>query len=245
MRAQAERVSSRVMSFLPPERCRRRRVAVIPAGRSSQRCRERIGRLTASNYFWLRRSVRHAMAGELPDFHIPHAEKIEWMIETDGSPLEAVAAATPRVTRREPGYTYTIGFPEHVGFPEVAVFGLTPVAARRACSGSSPTPASAGPRSRSASRWSACSTTNCGAASRPSTSASGARSSPPPQAWYRAEHFEMVQLIYPGPQRVLAVRGRLRPAHAVRPAGTRPGRLGLRRVSLAGWSEGRSCRPVR
>ena len=31
------------------------------------------------------------MAGELPDFHLPHAEKIEWMIETDGYALEVVA----------------------------------------------------------------------------------------------------------------------------------------------------------
>ena len=30
------------------------------------------------------------MAGELPDFHLPHAEKIEWMIETDGYALEVV-----------------------------------------------------------------------------------------------------------------------------------------------------------
>ena len=28
---------------------------------------------------------------ELPDFHIPHAEKIEWMIETNGWALEAIA----------------------------------------------------------------------------------------------------------------------------------------------------------
>ena len=28
---------------------------------------------------------------ELPDFHIPHAEKIEWMIETNGWALEPVA----------------------------------------------------------------------------------------------------------------------------------------------------------
>jgi hypothetical protein len=66
---------------------------------------------------------------ELPDFHIPHAEKIEWMIETEGWALEPVApdAATdpPR-----PAYAYTIGVPALLGFPEVAVFGLTPVASR-------------------------------------------------------------------------------------------------------------------
>jgi hypothetical protein len=65
---------------------------------------------------------------ELPDFHIPHAEKIEWMIETNGWALEPIPAdgdAEPPT----PGYAYSIGFPEAVGFPEVAVFGLTPVAA--------------------------------------------------------------------------------------------------------------------
>jgi hypothetical protein len=66
---------------------------------------------------------------ELPDFHIPHAEKIEWMIETTGWALEPVPADTttdPPV----PGYAYTIGFPARYEFPEVAVFGLTPVASR-------------------------------------------------------------------------------------------------------------------
>ena len=65
---------------------------------------------------------------DLPDFHIPHAEKIEWMIETSGWALEPVApqADTQPPT---PGYAYTIGTPAAVGFPEIAVFGLTPVAA--------------------------------------------------------------------------------------------------------------------
>ena len=65
---------------------------------------------------------------ELPDFHIPHAEKIEWMIETNGWALEAI---TPRADTDPPtpAYAYTIGVPAVVGFPEVAVFGLTPAAA--------------------------------------------------------------------------------------------------------------------
>jgi hypothetical protein len=64
---------------------------------------------------------------ELPDFHIPHAEKIEWMIETNGWALEPVA---PRADTDPPtpAYAYTIGVPALVGFPEIAVFGLTPVA---------------------------------------------------------------------------------------------------------------------
>ncbi len=66
---------------------------------------------------------------ELPDFHIPHAEKIEWMIETEGWALEPVA---PRADTDPPtpAYAYTIGLPALVGFPEIAVFGLTPVAAK-------------------------------------------------------------------------------------------------------------------
>jgi hypothetical protein len=66
---------------------------------------------------------------ELPDFHLPHAEKIEWMIETEGWAIEPVL---PRgdVDPPRPGYAYSIGLPVLVGFPEVVVFGLTPVAAR-------------------------------------------------------------------------------------------------------------------
>ena len=65
---------------------------------------------------------------ELPDFHIPHAEKIEWMIETNGWALEPVP---PRSDTEPPtpSYAYTIGVPELTGFAEIAVFGLTPVAA--------------------------------------------------------------------------------------------------------------------
>jgi hypothetical protein len=65
---------------------------------------------------------------ELPDFHIPHAEKIEWMIETNGWALEPVAAQ-PDVNPPTPSYAYSIGMPDAVSFPDVAVFGLTPVAA--------------------------------------------------------------------------------------------------------------------
>lgn len=56
---------------------------------------------------------------ELPDFHIPHAEKIEWMIETAGWALERGARLC-----------YTIGLHDRFGFPEIAIAGLTPVAAK-------------------------------------------------------------------------------------------------------------------
>ena len=50
------------------------------------------------------------MTAELPDFHIPHAEKIEWMIETDGFAVEPVRPA-PDSEPPQAGYAYTIGFP--------------------------------------------------------------------------------------------------------------------------------------
>lgn len=56
-------------------------------------------------------------------------DKIEWMIESTGWALEAVAAR-PDVVPPNPSYAYSIGFPGAVDFPEVAVFGLTPVAAK-------------------------------------------------------------------------------------------------------------------
>lgn len=65
---------------------------------------------------------------ELPDFHIPHAEKIEWMIETNGWALEPVEARAD-TDPPSPAYAYSIGMPDAVGFADVAVFGLTPVAA--------------------------------------------------------------------------------------------------------------------
>ena len=69
------------------------------------------------------------MSADLPDFHIPHAEKIEWMIETNGWAIETVAANT-EVQPPIPGYTYTIGLPTAVGFSDVMLFGLTPSASR-------------------------------------------------------------------------------------------------------------------
>jgi hypothetical protein len=66
---------------------------------------------------------------ELPDFHIPHAEKIEWMIETNGWALEPVIPRSD-TDPPTPAYAYTVGVPALVGFPEIALFGLTPVASR-------------------------------------------------------------------------------------------------------------------
>ena len=64
---------------------------------------------------------------DLPDFRIPHAEKIEWMVETNGWALEPVAARTD-TDPPQAGYAYSIGFPQRFGHPEVLLFGLTPAA---------------------------------------------------------------------------------------------------------------------
>jgi hypothetical protein len=69
------------------------------------------------------------VSAELPDFHIPHAEKIEWMIETNGWAMEPVPAR-PDTDPPMPGYAYTIGFPAAFGFAELVLFGLTPAASR-------------------------------------------------------------------------------------------------------------------
>ena len=66
---------------------------------------------------------------DLPDFHIAHADKIEWMIENAGWAVESVAAV-PDTDPPSPALTYTIGVPAAVGWAEVAVFGLTPVASK-------------------------------------------------------------------------------------------------------------------
>lgn len=62
------------------------------------------------------------------DFDLPHADKIEWMIETNGWALEPVGA-DPSTDPPTPARAYTIGVPAAVGFPEIVIFGLQPVAA--------------------------------------------------------------------------------------------------------------------
>ncbi len=58
-----------------------------------------------------------------------HRDKIAWMIETSGWALEPVAGRSDTDPPRPP-YAYTIGLETTFDFPEVVVFGLTPVAAR-------------------------------------------------------------------------------------------------------------------
>lgn len=72
------------------------------------------------------------MTAELPDFHIPHNEKIEWMVETNGWAIESVPAGSGELTAGVPmpTYSYTVNFPRACAMPEVVVLGLTPVACR-------------------------------------------------------------------------------------------------------------------
>ena len=132
---------------------------------------------------------------ELPDFHIPHAEKIEWMIETDGWALEPVPPRSD-TDPPTPSYAYTIGLPALLGFPEVAVFGLTPVAARGlvglvvdAVRGGTEIPFGVELVGLLDNElrcvFGAVDTAEFGAFFGTA------------QAWYRGEPFQMVQLIYP------------------------------------------------
>lgn len=65
---------------------------------------------------------------DMPDFHIAHAEKIDWMIASKGWAVESVGARADSDPPM-PGYVYSIGLPEGLGFPDIVVLGLTPVAA--------------------------------------------------------------------------------------------------------------------
>jgi Domain of unknown function (DUF4262) len=77
------------------------------------------------------RAVRASLgdvSDPMPDRAMEHRGKIAWMIETRGWAIEPVAAH-PETDPPTPGYAYTIGFEAAFTFPEVAIFGLTPVAA--------------------------------------------------------------------------------------------------------------------
>lgn len=132
---------------------------------------------------------------ELPDFHIPHAEKIEWMIETNGWALEPVAPDGENDPPR-PGYAYSIGFPDAVGFPDVAVFGLTPVAANGlitlvadACRGGTDIPLGV--------EVVGLFDNDLRCLFAPIDLQSWGQYFATAAAWYRGEQFEMLQLLYP------------------------------------------------
>lgn len=72
------------------------------------------------------------MTAELPDFHIPHDEKITWMVETNGWAIESIPAGSCEFASGVPmpTYSYTVNFPRACAMPEVVILGLTPVACR-------------------------------------------------------------------------------------------------------------------
>jgi hypothetical protein len=71
------------------------------------------------------------MSGDdvFPDRDMSHRDKVVFMLEREGWALDAVAAR-PDVDPPLPRYAYTIGFEDRFGFPEVCIFGLSPVACR-------------------------------------------------------------------------------------------------------------------
>lgn len=132
---------------------------------------------------------------DLPDFHIPHAEKIEWMIETNGWALEPVGAM-PEAQPPRPAYAYSIGMPDAVGFSDVAVFGLAPVAANGlvtlvadACRGGTEIPLGVELVGLLDNELRCCFA--------PIDIAQHGAYFTTAASWYRGEPFEMVQLLYP------------------------------------------------
>jgi hypothetical protein len=135
------------------------------------------------------------MAADLPDFHLPHAEKIEWMIETEGYALEVVPP-DPDSDPPQAGYSYTVNFPDHVGYADVAVFGLTPVAARGLI-GLVRDTLSAGTEIPVGAEVVGLLDNELRCCFAPVDLAEWAALFATAQAWYRGEGFEMVQLVYP------------------------------------------------
>ena len=64
-----------------------------------------------------------------PDRNMSHRDKVEFMLEREGWALDAVPA-NAAIDPPLPRYAYTIGFEDRFGFPEVCIFGLSPVACR-------------------------------------------------------------------------------------------------------------------
>jgi len=77
-------------------------------------------------------SDKNAHTGDLPNFHIPHMEKIEWMVETFGWATESVDPGVAKAANGSPfpTYSYSLNFTEVTSFPNVVVCGLTPVACK-------------------------------------------------------------------------------------------------------------------
>jgi hypothetical protein len=132
---------------------------------------------------------------ELPDFHIPHAEKIEWMIESAGWALEPVGA-DPLAEPPRPAYAYTIGLPALVGFAEIAVFGLTP-AASNGLVGMVVDHLRSGVSIPLGAELVGLLDNDLRCLFAPIDAAASARWFDTASAWYRGAPFDAVQLVYP------------------------------------------------
>ena len=68
------------------------------------------------------------MSGDdvFPDRNMSHRDKVEFMLEREGWAIDTVAGRADTFPR----YSFTIGFEDRFGFPEVCVVGLSPVACR-------------------------------------------------------------------------------------------------------------------
>lgn len=64
-----------------------------------------------------------------PDRDMSHRDKVEFMLEREGWAMDAVPAGG-EADAPIPRYAYTIGFEDRFAFPEVCIFGLSPVACR-------------------------------------------------------------------------------------------------------------------
>ena len=71
------------------------------------------------------------MSGDdvFPDRDMSARDKIEFMLEREGWAMDAVRARGD-LNPAMPTYSYTIGFRDRFAFPDVCIFGLTPVACR-------------------------------------------------------------------------------------------------------------------
>jgi Domain of unknown function (DUF4262) len=122
-------------------------------------------------------------------------EKIEWMIETDGYAMEVVPP-DPDSDPPQAGYSYTVNFPDHVGFADVVVFGLTPVAARGLIGLVGETLA-AGMEIPVGAEVVGLLDNELRCCFAPVDLAEWVALFATAQAWYRGEDFEVVQLVYP------------------------------------------------
>ena len=141
-------------------------------------------------------SVGGRMADDVfPDRAMALRDKIAWMVETNGWALEPVPAR-PELDPPIPGYSYTIGFEQRFGFPEVVLFGLTPVASRGLV-GLVADLLRGGPRSPSGRCSPACTTASLAPPCCPSTWPPAPACSSRPPSWYGGLDYRVVQLAWP------------------------------------------------